>query len=110
MIAIVIYMLASIGLAYIVGISEISYPIRGWMAEHPTLHWLLRLIECPVCFGTWSGLIAGVWLNPLHLPYGMIANSIVTALATAGSNLMLARAGGLVVPGVPTDPSQESHS
>jgi hypothetical protein len=95
-----LFLLASIGAAYIVGWSEISFPIRYTLARHGGRvgQWFIGLVECPVCFGTWWGLACGWWWNPLALPYTTIWNAIATALVVAGSNLILARFGGLVVP------------
>jgi hypothetical protein len=96
----IVYALACIGLAYIVGWSEISYAIRQWLAQRgPIGRWIVSGIECPVCFGTWTGIAAGIFLNPLGI-VGPIWWAIgVTALATAGSNLLLATLIGLTVPG-----------
>jgi hypothetical protein len=92
-----LFLLASIGAAYIVGWSEISFPIRIFIAKHGGKigRWFIGLVECPVCFGVWWGLICGWLFNPLALPY---APAIATALVVAGSNLILAHIGGLVVP------------
>jgi sulfite exporter TauE/SafE len=97
--SIFLFLLASIGAAYIVGVSEISYPIRALLAKlGPVARWLVSLLECPVCFGVWWGFACGWWLNPCGLSYATIWNAIATALIVAGSNLVLARIGGLSVP------------
>lgn len=94
MITALLYALASIGAAYIVGKSEISYPVRrGLVAIR--LSWLVAMLECPVCFGFWFGLAAGWWLNPLAIG---ARPALATALVTAGMNLITARLGGLDVP------------
>lgn len=57
-----------LGLAYIVGHSAISQPIRDWLLDVGEMRTIRRalcvtfvtLIECPVCFSTWVGLIVGV--------------------------------------------------
>lgn len=101
MITIAFFFLASIGAAYVVGVSEISYPIRFMLAKlwRPG-RWLVALLECPVCFGVWWGLAMGWWLNPLGLSFPPIGTAIATALITAGSNLILARLSGLSVPNI----------
>lgn len=106
-IEILIYSVASMGLAYIVGVSEISYPIRAWLARTPAGRVLVALMECPVCAGTWAGAIFGAVLDPLHLQHGLIANLIVTALYTSGNNLILARVAGISVPGAQPQPPEE---
>lgn len=102
MINILIYAIASIGFAYIVGQSEISFSIRMWLSTR--VPWFVRLIECPVCFGTWVGFFFGWWLNPLSLNMHPISIEIVTAAFTAGSNLLLARLAGIYVPGTKETP------
>lgn len=55
------------GLAYVLAASKISLPFRALLATWaefkymlwPVAKFVLALIECPACFGFWSGLTAG---------------------------------------------------
>lgn len=61
--------------------------------------WLLELIECPMCFGTWTGLAVGLALPtllPMELP--RVSAGIALATFTAATNYLLGRASGLVPP------------
>lgn len=83
------YSIACFGLAYILGFSTITFQVRKWLAARrgaPRL--ILALIECPACLGFWTGLFLGLhWHDP-----------ITWALFTCGSNFILARLTGLILP------------
>lgn len=142
---------AAFGLAYIVGASEISRPLRERWAETArpkdvfachacmedgasTFAWsrencficagqpccpkrgvahnatfvlvqkaedpfLLRLIECPACFGTWIGLMLGVIVAHSVESFSgweRIGVIILASLYICGTNYLLARATGLI--------------
>lgn len=83
----IVYVVAAFGLAYIVGHSKISLPVREWIAR-TKLAWFLELIECPACLGFWIGLVASFFLG---------TNWFVWALFTSGSNFLLGKFSGLIV-------------
>lgn len=102
MLPLVVWLLAAFGAAYIVGHSVISLPVRLYLAgtdETPGVApWLVALLECPACFGTWLGAFAGV-LAPQW--FGVDSQWLGLALgacATCGSNYLLARATGILPP------------
>jgi hypothetical protein len=95
MLGLIIYTSAAFGLAFIAGHSQISVGIRRFIA--PTnrkiswpREWIIELIECPACLGTWIGAIYGLAFQPLWCPWWMLA------LFTAGSNFTLGRLTGLI--------------
>lgn len=101
-----IYFLAAFGLAYVVGHSVISKPWREVIAIYAygndggtsdkRLAWLLTLIECPMCFSWWVGLVCGLigwryefvrfdlapWALPIVLPWATTASSFIIAKIT----------------------------
>jgi hypothetical protein len=93
----VIYVFVMFGLAYIVGHSVISRPLREWLAKWHTAGWLLTLIECPACFGFWEGVVAALLiLTPGLIGDVFFMNVIAWALFTSGSNFLLAKLTGLM--------------
>jgi hypothetical protein len=111
-IELLVFLLMQFGLAYIVGHSEISLPVR-YMLSPPVAEtenvtplprrgwsvgrWLVRLVECPACFGFWAGGIAA-------LSFGLSAGTrtgradvfLFWGCAVAGSNFLLARLSRLI--------------
>lgn len=102
------YLIAAFGLAYIVGHSTISLPVRVWLGGSPAKpdlnltavpgalgplgDWLVTLLECPACFGFWTGIAAsflGVAFPEL------VTHRLVAPLAlgclTSGSNFIVGR-------------------
>lgn len=109
MIGLVIYFLAAFGLAYIVGHSVISQPVRtfiGGPVDKPRayLGLFIALIECPACFGTWIGLVAGAIYPILFWSASWWVGAIVGACATAGVNFMLGTWTGLMPNDAEPDP------
>lgn len=105
------YTVAAFGLAYIVGHSVISLPIRIAVDPGQELRgprdaaraWFLMLIECPACFGFWTGLFAGMLYagldGDLYPREGALAKFMFAAglaLYTTGSNFVLARFTNLI--------------
>ena len=109
------YSLAAFGLAYIVGHSSISLPVRMLMDPGEELKtpsqalrsFLLMLAECPACFGFWTGAVAGMlyafglgsWMpaHQVELPRPLFV--LFLALYTTGSNYLLARLAKLIPSG-----------
>lgn len=101
MIALIVYLLAAWGFAYVVGHSTISHPFRlfiGGDEDIPPLiphlgPFLMTLVECPPCLGTWVGFGVGPWLWPLlGLPVAhWTVASFTIGMLTAGSNFILSR-------------------
>jgi hypothetical protein len=61
--------------------------------------WIVTLLECPVCFGFWTGLVAGTILGLTVRPIPILLAAAlppIGALYTAGSNFILARLTGLM--------------
>jgi hypothetical protein len=111
MMLLIFYVFAAFGLAYIVGHSVISRPIRNIIAggfidgsgsyypnsdpPQPTHPWrsaLVDILECPACFGFWTGLFAGcARFTPFDVPDYYIVNAIVWGVFTSGTNYTLAK-------------------
>ena len=94
------YTIAAFGLAYVVGHASISQRPREWLAGlHRAGLLLVELLECPACFGFWTGALVesvGLWPQsiPGHAPW--IARILYAGLYTSGSNLILALATGII--------------
>lgn len=95
------YLLAAFGLAYIVGHSAISLPIRNWIAPYgakmisPLRTFVVALAECPACIGFWIG--GFVWTFDLAALSNVVTFSALEfALMTSGSNFVLGRLTGLI--------------
>ena len=104
------YLLAAFGLAYIVGHSTISLPVRKWMGGIPERQingvtftpipgalgrfgdFITALIECPACFGFWTGLAMG-FAHLVTVPADLLPTGwpLTLACVTAGSNFILGR-------------------
>lgn len=96
MIHLLIYLLAAFGVAFVVGYSEVSLPIRERLAARPRAGiWAAKLMECPACLGFHIGWAYAVGFRPEFLPSGWGAVALL-AFATAGSNLILGRIVGLI--------------
>ena len=90
-------LLAAFGLAYIVGHSTISLPIRLLLGGGGQLNpeakplipfvgpLLISLVECPACFGFWEGFIFSLINGSAFLP------AVVVGCAVSGSNFILGR-------------------
>lgn len=61
------HILMVFGAAYIVGYSQISLPLREWLATRttPFARWLLALVECAACFGFHCGWVLAMLTMPL---------------------------------------------
>lgn len=100
---VLVFAVAAFGLAYIVGFSKLSLPVRsliappaGTTADSASLKDVVRLalvtlLECPACFGFWVGLIYGFACHPKWAP-----DALGLALFTCGSNYLLAKFAGLL--------------
>lgn len=96
LVGILVYTISAFGLAYIVGHSRISRPVR--LALHDTGGWwtrtIVELVECPACFGFWTGLAVGSYLALAHhAPFGV---PFGVACYTTGANFLLGRVTGLI--------------
>jgi hypothetical protein len=89
-----VYTFAAFGLAYIVGHSVISKPVRLALYD-VNRRWslfILDLVECPACFGFWIGLIAALTLLWFKLD-ALFTFPLVAFLPlyTSGANYTLGR-------------------
>lgn len=106
MLGLFFYSVAAFGLAYIVGHSGISLPFRMLLDPGEELatpgqaarSFVLMLMECPACFGFWTGVFSGMLylgMDGTHYPKeGPLAKFLFAAglaLYTTGSNFILAR-------------------
>lgn len=108
--SLVLYYLAAFGLAYIAGHSVISEPLRTFVGgtidrPRPFFGWIVSLVECPACFGTWIGALAGALDPSLFLQGSVLMGAGVGALTTCAINLLLGKRAGLM-PSEP-DPTKE---
>jgi hypothetical protein len=96
-----LYFVAAFGLAYLVGHSVISAPIRSFIGgpiDKPRayLGLIIALLECPACFGTWTGMAIGSIRPEIFLQSSWSAGAVVAACATAGVNFILGSLTGLM--------------
>lgn len=96
MLEFVIYILAAFGFAYIVGLSRISFPIRHvlvrigeWAWYTRPFLWLVDLIQCPMCLGFWTGLIAAWRFDASLLGLNLISSAFIAGCVTAATNALL---------------------
>lgn len=95
MIVLALYFLSAFGLAYLVGHSVISRPVRtliGGPVDKPRAYFglLVALLECPACFGTWTGAAVGAAMPGLFFSSSSwMAGAMIGACATAGANFIL---------------------
>jgi hypothetical protein len=102
---------ACFGLAYIVGFSVISLPVRNLLGGIPELRdedrvvvpaqrgllgtpgeWLCKLLECPACFGFWTGALWGPYLVGLDAATpGLFNKVLLLGCMVAGSNFTVAK-------------------
>lgn len=116
----IVYVLAAFGLAYIVGHATISLPFRVWIGGTPSKEslnvsagmatpvivpgkpgalgpfgdFLCALIECPACFGFWTGVVSGAFTlvnPPPDIFFSWWSWPIVLGCFTAGSNFVVSR-------------------
>lgn len=111
MITLALYFASAFGLAYIVGHSTISEPVRTWIGgeletPRPYFGRLVMLIECPACFGTWIGMIAGALLPSLFTVDTYWAGAAVGGLSTCAINFLVARWSGLM----PDEPNPDNEA
>ncbi len=106
-----VYIMAYTGLAYILGHSFITKGPRARMWEFGPKHetfplghdpsdprgfwqWLVTLIECPACFGTWFGFVFGFVFPQLDLSRWQ--SSVLVSLFTAGVGVVVGRLTGML--------------
>lgn len=89
---------ACFGLWGIVGWSKISLRPRRWLGDHGTVGaWLVELLECPQCFGVWTGFVFGVFSSELFTAQtSSLARAVTMACMCGGSNLILGKLTGLM--------------
>ena len=109
LLGIAMLVVASFGLAVVVGFSYITEAPRVWLATRSGRGWraLGTLLECPLCFGVWEGAGIG-FLLPWALGDALLCTTtpcafsarlaliMVLAFFIAGSNFLLGRATGLI--------------
>lgn len=118
LVQLLVYSLAAFAVAYVIGHSKISLPLRLAIEPEPPKKvdddegssirqvrtresfsdslrwWVLLLMECPACLGFWIGLLYGF---SSRNEFG--ANPLELGFFTCGSNLLLARMAGLMKEG-----------
>lgn len=108
-----LYTVACFGLAFVIGQSKISLPLRLLLEPQDDRQvfrvWVTLLLECPACLGFWFGLIYGLATGftfgfPLMGPMGAVG----LALYTCGANLLLSALSGLLWKGLDDDGSKEA--
>jgi hypothetical protein len=105
--AAIAYVLAAFGFAYVVGMSAITADVRvrlmEWAWEETGLdgqhgfrtrprrlvEFLLDLMQCPACFGTWTGFVVGLYV------FEDLSTAATLALITCTTNGLLANFSGL---------------
>lgn len=97
LIYIFVHTVASFGLAWIVGHSRATRPIRLALYDVGGFWFSLfvELLECPGCFGFWTGLAVGFYAL-IESRNGPFLIPLVVACYTSGANYLLGRATGLI--------------
>ncbi len=80
--------LLAFGLAWIAGFSRTTFGFRGWLYRQSPL--LVELLECPGCVGVYIGFFGGYLLT------GRFLGALWWAIVIPASNLLLARASGIL--------------
>lgn len=96
------YTIAAFGFAVIIGHAEVTLPIRRGLAALTAIRVLsipavvlLKLIQCPMCIGAWTGAVTSYVLR------GDWLDVIGAGCYVAGANFVLGRLTGLIA-GEPT--------
>ncbi len=104
-----LFTVANFGLAFVVGHSKISMPLRmlidpgriDSMAKAARA-WLIMLLECPACLGFWGG---GLYAHFTGYSFGFPAAGFLATLGFAlyacGANFLLSALSGMLWKGVP---------
>lgn len=95
-----IYALAAYGLWYVVGRARVSRrareaiaplappsPLSVFRRVHPLRYWLVALVECPACFGYWTGSILGGYIFRSFGHWLLV--SVAMSFLTVSTNLLL---------------------
>jgi hypothetical protein len=82
-----IYVVACFGFWWIVGRSGISLPVRVAIARR--FLWPIELVECPGCFGFWTGVACGIVCAHRDALLTIVGSALVFGCATSASNLLL---------------------
>lgn len=87
----ILFSFCAFGFWYIVGRSMISRIPRErlWARDISIVRILILLVECPACFGTWTGVLVGAWQTR------NVQLAIMLALYTCTTNLILYHFTGL---------------
>lgn len=93
----VFWTIFAFGLAYAAGNAKISLRPRTWMAtRHSRVFlFLVELVECPACFGFWTGMAGGLvfpQIVPIAIPWWAAPPAL--GFFTCGTGYLLGRATG----------------
>lgn len=104
--SLLLFFLASFGLAFVLGHSKITLPFRTWLGGAPDGNprpavpglgpWIVMLLECPACLGFHFGWAVVVWGPPLGVPFTFWWAVAVMSCATSAVNLLLAKHVGML--------------
>jgi len=61
--ALLLFLLAAIGMTLIIVEGSIFVPAKKWLADHGWLK-LVELLNCSQCTGFWSGVFLGYFIDP----------------------------------------------
>lgn len=97
-ISITIYAFTAFGIAWGVGHSGLSYPVRLRISKTPIGKFMIELLECVGCIGWHTGVVAcALGLVP-GFPAHAVGPAIVCGFFTAASNLLLGKITGITDP------------
>lgn len=117
-----LYVLASFGLAFVIGYSKISFPLRAWLGRITSLYladddkieagastgysrsvrflarWLLSLLECPACLAFWFGVAATFTPIADFIPFSTspLPLTLFLGFANCGAVLVIGMITGLI--------------
>lgn len=96
MLEFLVYAFAAFGFAYIMGMAKVSFPIRSlllrlsqWAWYTRPFGWLVDLLQCPMCLGFWTGVVAAVRFDVSLVGLNAVSSAVVAGCVTAGTNALL---------------------
>lgn len=95
-VALFLHFTASFGVAFVLGHSVISLPLRNWLQNRGAVgSFLLALFECPACLGWWLGATSAIFGLMALVVTPTLLGVMSSAFATSAVNLIAARIVGM---------------
>jgi len=84
----IIYLVASLGVAYAWNDTEVARPLRNQIAKIPYIH---KPLLCHECSSFWISLVLSFFLNPLEQACSPLISNIISAFCGFFVNLYFSR-------------------